>query len=114
VAQPVLREVLGSCSPSINGLRRSKRIPSQAECTPFRKGLTAPISVALDPQGQDLIDRQAFTRVLRYLKEGQAEEALTLLEMTLGPSLVVLPPFRIAHTLHERPLFLTSLDERRR
>lgn len=86
----------------------------QAELTQFRKGLTAPISVALDPQGQELIDRQALTRVLRYLKEGQREEALTLLEMTLGPTLAALPPFRIAHTLHEHPPFLTSLDERRR
>jgi hypothetical protein len=86
----------------------------QAELTQFRNGLTAPISVALDPQGQELIDRQALTRVLRYLKEGQREEALTLLEMTLGPTLAALPPFRIAHTLHEHPPFLTSLDERRR
>jgi len=75
--------------------------------------LTAPISVALDPQGQELIDRQALTRVLRYLKEGQADEALTLLEMTLGPTLAALPPFRIAQTLHEDPQFLDGLDDRR-
>ena len=86
----------------------------QAERTQFRKGLTAPISVALDPQGQELIDRQALTRVLRYLKEGQLDEALTLFEMTLGPTLAGLPPFRIAHTLQEHPPFLTGLDERRR
>jgi hypothetical protein len=77
----------------------------QAELTQFRKGLTAAISVALDPQGQQLIDRQALTRVLRYVKEGQLDEGLTLLEMTLGPALAALPPFRIAHTLHEDPQF---------
>jgi len=86
----------------------------QPELTQFRKGLTAPFSVALDPQGQEPIDRQALTRVLCYLKEGQVEEGLTLLDMTLGPTLAALPPFRIAHTLHEHPPFLTSLDERRR
>jgi hypothetical protein len=85
----------------------------QGECTQFRKGLTAPISMALDPQGQELIDRQACTRVLRYLKEGQADEALTLFEMTLGPTLAALPPFRIAHTLHEDPQFPAGLDDRR-
>jgi len=70
--------------------------------------------MALDPQGQELIDRQVCTRVLRYLKEGQAVEALTLLEMTLGPTLAALPPFRIAHTLHEHPQFLGGLDDHRR
>ncbi|HSF69292.1 MAG TPA: hypothetical protein VLA47_02860 [Nitrospira sp.] len=94
--------------------RSSGNSSYQAERTQFRKGLTAPISVALDPQGQELIDRQALTRVLRYLKEGQLDEALTLFEMTLGPTLAALPPFRIAHTLQEHPPFLTGLDERRR
>jgi len=83
----------------------------QAEITQFRKGLTAPISVALDPHGQELIDRQALTRVLRYLKEGQLDEGLTLLEMTLGPSLAALPSFRIAHTLDEHPQFIAGLDD---
>lgn len=93
--------------------RSSGNSSYQAERTQFRKGLTAPISVALDPQGQELIDRQALIRVLRYLKEGQRDEALTLLEMTLGPTLAALPPFRIAHTLYEDPQFLAGLDDRR-
>ena len=93
--------------------RSSSNSSYQAEVTQFRKGLTAPIAVALDPQGQELIDRQACTRVLRYLKEGQGDEALTLLEVTLGPTLAALPPFRIAHTLQEHPPFLAGLDEHR-
>jgi len=51
--------------------------------------------------------------VLRYLKEGQADEAMKLLEMTLGPTLAALPPFRIAHTLHEHPQFIAGLDDGR-
>ncbi|MDE3220606.1 MAG: hypothetical protein KGO23_14650, partial [Nitrospirota bacterium] len=102
-------------SHQIGFTRRSSGNSSyRAERTQFRKGLTAPISVALDPQGQELIDRQALTRVLRYLKEGQLDEALTLLEMTLGPTLAALPPFRIAHTLQEHPPFHAGLDDHRR
>ena len=93
--------------------RSSGNVSYQAELTQFRKGLTEPVSIALDPQSQELIDRQACTRVLRYLKEGHADEALTLLEMTLGPTLAALPPFRIAHTLHEHPQFIAGLDDGR-
>lgn len=93
--------------------RSSGNASYQAEVTQFRKGLAEPVSTALDPQGQELINRQALTRVLRYLKEDQADEALTLLEMTLGPTLAALPPFRIAHTLQEQPQFLAGLDDGR-
>jgi hypothetical protein len=93
--------------------RSSGNASYQAEVTQFRKGLAEPVSIALDPQGQELINRQALTYVLRYLKEGQMEEALTLLEMTVGPTLAALPPFRIAHTLQEQPQFLAELDDGR-
>jgi hypothetical protein len=84
---------------------------SQAELTQFRKGLATPLSVALDPHGHALIPRQALARVLRYLKEGQADAGMTLLEMTLGPTLAALPPFRIAQTLHEHPHFMAAPDD---
>jgi hypothetical protein len=85
----------------------------QAELTQFRKGLATPLSVALDPHGQALIPRQDLARVLRYLREGQPDTGMTLLEMTLGPTLAALPPFRIAHTLYEHPHFRAGPDDAR-
>jgi|SRR5215831_6436220 len=93
--------------------RSSGNSTYQAEVTQFRKGLTAATCVALDPHGQELIPRQALARVLRYLKEGQLDEGLTLLEIALGPTLAALPPFRITHTLHEHPQFIAGLDDGR-
>ena len=84
---------------------------SQAELTQFRKGLATPLSVALDPHGHALIPRQALAQVLRYLKEGEADTGTTLLEMTLGPTLATLPPFRIAETLDEHPHFMAGPDD---
>lgn len=83
------------------GFTRTSRGSSsyQAERVQFRKGLTVPLAVALDPTDTELIPRQAIAQALRYVKEGQSEDAATLLELTLGPPLSALPSFRIEQTL---------------
>ncbi len=78
----------------------------QPERVQFRKGLQTPVTVAIDPNGKELLPRTALVRVLRYLKEGAGEEATALLEMTVGPPLAALPPFRIERTLDRRAGFL--------
>ncbi len=82
----------------------------QAERVQFRKGLQTPVTVAIDPNGKELLPRVALVKVLQYLKEGASEEATALLEMTVGPPLAALSPFRIEQTLDRRAEFL--LEER--
>lgn len=75
----------------------------QAERLEFRKGLTAPQRMAIDPAGHDLIMREDLRTVFRYLKEGRFDDATVLLEHVMGASLQPLPPFHVKETmLYER------------
>lgn len=73
----------------------------QAERVQFRRGLRTPITLAVDPAGNELVPRSSLIAVLQYLKEHALAHAEDLLERTIGPSLAPLPPFRIADTMSD-------------